>query len=83
MSKQHPAIKRAQRILKAAGLYTLRHGSLSLQVLAREYNDRPLIIDIRPDLWADDLARFSVSYLDSAHSEYSRAAAFDGIEFNF
>ena len=83
MSRQHPAIKRAQKILKAAGLDTLRHGSLSLQVLAREYNTRPLIIDIRPDMWADNLARFSVSWLDSEHSEYPRAAAFNGVEFNF
>lgn len=81
--KQHPAMRAAARVLKAAGLDTMPRGSLSLRVLAREYNDRPLIIDIRPDTWADNLARFAVCHLDNEHSEYSRAAAFDGVEFNF
>lgn len=76
-------MKAAARILRAAGLVTMPRGSLSVMVLAREYNDRPLIIDIKPAAMADNLARFAVCHLDSGHSEYERAAAFNGVEFNF
>lgn len=83
MVKQHPAIKSGRRILKAAGIGTMPDGALSLRVLCKEYNGRPLRVDIVPDTWADNTARFSVSWLDSAHSEYPRAAVFNGVEFNF
>jgi hypothetical protein len=82
-SKFHPAQTAARKILKAAGIETFRRGALSLQVLSREYRDRPLIIDLELNQQNDGEGRFIVCWLFDEHPDYEAAAPFNRQEFTW
>lgn len=81
--RTHPARTAAQRLLKKHGIPTHAVGTLALHVVCREYNERPLIIDIRCSSHEDGLARFELCHLYDAHSEYTKLLPFDKMEFRY
>ena len=49
--RMHPAMKQAKAMFRRAGIDVLAVGTLSMHVVCREYNERPLIVDIKlPDM---------------------------------
>ena len=83
MSKLHPATKAANKILKKAGFDTFIYGTLSIQIMTREYNEYPLIVDVRCSSQVDNLARFEVCHLYDKHTEYAKVAKLHNVEFTF
>ena len=81
--RAHPARTAAQRILKKAGINCHVVGTLALQIVCREYNEHPLIIDIRCSRLDDNLARFELCPLFDAHTMYAQLLPFDKQEFKY
>lgn len=78
----HPAIKKAKRLFKDAGMDTHYVGTLTLQVLCREYNERPLIVDVHCSC-REDKAKIDVCWLSEGHTMYKQARALHGVVFEY
>jgi Ni,Fe-hydrogenase maturation factor len=81
--KFHPAFKVAKKIAKQKGFDVVQCGTLSFHVCTREYNARPLIVDLILSA-QEDKGKFDVCHLSEDHSMYQSArASLHGLEFKF
>jgi hypothetical protein len=80
--KLHPAIKLAKKLFKQNGMECLYAGSLSLHVICKEYNERPLIIDLKLSS-QEDKAKIDVCEFSDKHSMFDQAMKLHGTVFSF
>ena len=80
--KLHPAIKAAKRLFKQHGMECYYAGTLSMQVSCREYNDRPLIVDLVLSQ-REEKAKIDVCWLSEGHTMYAQARMLHGVEFAY
>lgn len=78
--RMHPAMKQAKAMFRRAGIDVLAVGTLSMHVVCREYNERPLIVDIKLSA-EDEVGRIDVCEFCSGHTMYQQVLALHGTEF--
>ena len=78
----HPALKVAKQIFRKAGIQVQEVGALSFHVVCKEWNERPLIVDLKLSSH-ENKGRIEVLWLCDEHTMYAQAMQLHGQVFEF
>ena len=85
--KYHPAMRGLKKLFRYSGLDIQEVGTLSAHVVKKyvrgEYEDRPLIVDIKISQYSDNIAKVDVCEFSCNHSMYNAAMKLHGLEFTY